>query len=81
MLLVRWKLNWTAIWPKILRFSPKAGNLHRYKTAGKSVGYAKAGCETEKPFNERFFPSRALLFSNLSAETFHSEIVLWGIHH
>ena len=29
------------------------------------VAYAKARCEKEKPFEERFFPSRALPFPNL----------------
>ena len=29
------------------------------------VDYAKARCEKEKPFKERFFPSRALPFPNL----------------
>ena len=29
------------------------------------VDYAKARCEEEKPFEERFFPSRALSFPNL----------------
>ena len=32
---------------------------------GKLVAYAKARCEKEKPFEERFFPSRALPFPNL----------------
>lgn len=31
----------------------------------KVVAYAKARCEKEKPFEERFFPSRALPFPNL----------------